>query len=403
MVLGGTRRQVPFRLGYVAALDGIRGIAVTLVVVYHLGQILWFDAAGWLMPGGFVGVDVFFALSGFLITCLLVGELDRRGRIRLRSFTWRRVLRLTPAFAVVLAALLIGSLLGWIPHDPLSQAKRTVWALLYVHTWNPKDHFPGPEVAQTWSLAVEMHFYLLWSAVVAAIAVLASRWARQLMLAFAVAAVVVVMVTRAMRSLDGQFAVVLFPNTPNRLDGPFVGCIGALAYASGWLDGLARRWTVALTLVGLGGIAVLVATGNPTSDWFYLGGFTLAALLGTLVVVGGAQLRGEGRVARGLEWRPLRGLGLVSYSLFLWHMPVFVVLQREAPDWPIPLRAVVALAITAALTAASYRWVERPVMHLRHGGRTAAIATEPAAPDETSPAPEGLVPPPAPAPAPAEI
>jgi len=84
-------------------------------------------------------------------------------------------------------------------------------------------------------------------------------------------------------------------------------------------------------------------------------------------------------------------------------MPVFVVLQREAPDWPIPLRAVVALAITAALTAASYRWVERPVMHLRHGGRTAAIATEPAAPDETSPAPEGLVPPPAPAPAPAEI
>lgn len=406
MVLAVTRRATPFRLGHVPALDGIRGIAIVLVVVYHLGQLLWPDAEAWLMPGGFVGVDLFFALSGFLITCLLLGELERRGRIRLRSFLWRRVLRLTPALAAVLAVLLIGCFPGWIPHVPLVQAKRSVWALLYMQTWNPKDHFPHPELAQTWSLAVEMHFYLLWSVAVAVIAaVFASRRTRPLMVAFAVAAVTIVGITRAMRSLDGQFPLELFSNTPNRIDGPFVGCLGGIAYASGRLDSLTRRWGAALAGAGLVGIAVFAAVGDPFSDWFYRGGFTLVAVVGTLAVVGAAQLGGEGRLAQGLEWPPLRGLGRVSYSLFLWHMPVFVVLQREAPHWPIPLRALVALAITATLTAASYHWVEKPVLRARRTARTdhdRAVEAPPEPAADIGPGP-GLLPSPSPAPAPAEL
>jgi peptidoglycan/LPS O-acetylase OafA/YrhL len=182
------------------------------------------------------------------------------------------------------------SLANWVPHDPLVQAKKTVWTLAYVHIWTPKDHFPHPELAQTWSLAVEMHFYVLWSVGVAAVVLMAPRRARPLLLALALGVVVAVALTRAWRLLDGQEPLLLFSNTPNRIDGPFVGAVGGLLYASGWLDRVSRPWGVGLALTGLAGTAVLVATGDPFSDWFYLGGFTLAAVLGCAVVVGVALL-----------------------------------------------------------------------------------------------------------------
>jgi peptidoglycan/LPS O-acetylase OafA/YrhL len=361
MPLTSLRQGAAFRLGYLPVLDGIRGIAVVLVVVYHLGQLLWPDARGWLAPGGFLGVDLFFALSGFLITCLLIGELERRSRIDLRSFVWRRVLRLSPALAAVVGVLWLGSAAGWIPNDPLVQAKRSVWTLLYIQTWNPRDHALHPELAQTWSLAVEMH---------------------------AGGAVLFVAVTRGLRLAGGQHPLVLFADTPNRIDGPFVGCLGGVAYASGWLAGLPRRWTTGLTVAALAALAAVVATSDAFSDWFYLGGFTLAAALGTVVVVGAARL-GEGAVVSALRWGPLPALGRASYSLFLWHMPVFVVLDREAPTWPVPLRAAVALAITAALAAASYHWVEVPVLRLRRAARSTVDGTtaEPARPPGEVPRP----------------
>lgn len=360
----GRQPTPPFQLGHRPALDGVRGIAIVLVVVYHLGQLLWLDARAWLLPGGFVGVDLFFALSGFLITALLLGELDRRGRIRVGTFIWRRILRLTPALAVALAALLVAALFSWVPHDPLVQAKKTAWTLLYLHIWTPQDHFPGPELGQTWSLAVEMHFYVLWSVTVAAVAMLTSRRTRVVLLALAVAAVLGVIATRALRLLDDQPPLLLFPNTPNRIDGPFVGVIGGIAYASGWLDRVRRPWPVVLGAVGFVGLAGIVATGDPLDDWYYLGGFTLAAVFGTCVVLGAAL--DDGPLTRALSWPPLTALGRASYSLFLWHMPVFIVLQREATTWPIPLRALVAILITAALATASYLWVERPIQRLRH-------------------------------------
>jgi peptidoglycan/LPS O-acetylase OafA/YrhL len=227
---------------------------------------------------------------------------------------------------------------------------------------------PHPELAQTWSLAVEMHFYLLWSAAVTVVVALVPRRAQAVLAGLALAIVLGVLVTRAQRSLDGQHALLLYPNTPNRLDAPLVGSLAGLAYASGRLAGVLSRLRghapAVMAVVGIAGILGVAVSVDPIDPWLYQGGFTGIAVVGALAVLGVAAL-GPGRLSRMLTWRPLVGLGLVSYSLFLWHMPVFTILQREAPGWSGVERTAVALAATAALTAASYTLVERPSQRLR--------------------------------------
>jgi peptidoglycan/LPS O-acetylase OafA/YrhL len=346
-------------------LDGLRGLATVIVIATHLGQYLWNDIANWLFyPGGVVGVDVFFALSGFLITALMLGELDKRGRVNLGAFLWRRVLRLSPTLIVVVAAVLLATVAGLTEHDPLVQAKKSVWTVLYLQTWVPVEHMPQPELTQTWSLAVEMHFYLLWSALVAGVALVWPRRARPLLAVVGVAIVAVVVVMRSARYGEGQPPMLLYFNTPNRLDAPLVGCLGGLAYASGWCSRLSQRASAALTLAGLAGVGWVALTVNPFDGWLYRGGFTFAAAAGTLAVVGGAGLV-RGPVFRALTVRPLAGLGLCSYSVYLWHLPVFSYLYRETPTWYPPARAAVGLAVTAALAAITYLGVERPVMRRR--------------------------------------
>lgn len=397
------RRVPPFRLGHRPALDGVRGIAVVLVVIYHLGQLLWLDAEKWLFPGGFVGVDLFFALSGFLITSLLIADFDRLGRIQLVSFLWRRILRLTPALVVVLGAVFAGAFMGWTELPAGGLVEKAFWTLGFAHSW-PAEGQLITELAQTWSLAVEAQFYLLWSVTVTVVVALGAAahrvWLRvgnpaplspgrteplsppgesdpaaprsgrsvpgirHLLLMLLLAAVVAVAIMRAQRLGDGQHPLILYTTTPNRIDGPLVGSIGGLAYASGWLDRVSQRGAAALASVGLLGIGVLAMTADPFGDPLYRGGFTAVAVVGTVAVVAAAMLR-QGVVAGVLSSAPLVYLGRASYSLFLWHMPVFLVFQREAPDWSRPLRAGCALTTTFALASLSYLLVERPIQRRR--------------------------------------
>jgi peptidoglycan/LPS O-acetylase OafA/YrhL len=374
----GDRRQPPFRLGHVPTLDGVRGIAVALVVVYHLGQLLWLDAEAWLLPGGFVGVDLFFALSGFLITALLFGEYDRRGRVDLVGFIRRRVVRLVPALAVVLAALSALAVVDLLPQDPTELAKRSGWTLLFTQNWPTEHHLVHPELAHTWSLAVEGHFYLLWSVAATVVFALVRRHPRQVLLALAGLGIAAVMVTRAMRYGDGQHPLVLFPTTPARLDGPLVGAVAGIAYASGWLERIPRRWIGPLALAGLLGIVGLAVVADPWGGGVYRGGFTGIDAVGAVAVLGAAMLRPEQPLARVLRSGVLVALGRASYSLFLWHMPVFVILNREATGWSIPLRAAFAMAVTGVLAAASYLLVERPIQQRRSRRRDPVGIANPA-------------------------
>jgi peptidoglycan/LPS O-acetylase OafA/YrhL len=356
------RRTPPFRLGHRPNLDGVRGFAIVAVVVYHVGHLLWFDARFWFLPGGFLGVDLFFALSGFLITSLLLAEFDRRGRTNVVRFLGRRALRLLPALMFVLAGIVALAAFDLIPSGTRWAIGRSLWTLAFLQNAPATDHMVHPELAQSWSLAVEGHFYVLWSITVAVVLLLARRRSRQLLFAIGLIAVVAVMVHRAMTFNDGVPALALFLKTPERLDGPLVGALGGIAFASGWLDRLSQRWAALLTGAGLVVLALAARFVDPFDEFHYSrGGLTMLAGVGIVVVVGAALLTG-GPVSRLLQFRPLVAMGKCSYSLYLWHMPVFVILNRETTSWSNPVRVVVALAATGVLTAVSYFGVERPIM-----------------------------------------
>lgn len=349
------------RLGYRRELDGLRGVAVILVVVYHVGGVLWPSARSWLLPGGMLGVDLFFVLSGFLITSLLVGERDGRGRIDLVGFARRRLLRLVPAMAGLLAVILGLALTG-----PLYAVDATLssagWALTFTANWAIADDRPAV-MGHLWSVAVEGQFYALWSIVV----VVALRFRRHLGVMAAIAALGVAAVAwwRYVEVNRGANLFHVYMGTFTRLDAPLVGALAGVAVASGRVDRLWGRAASVVSAVGLVVVVVAAFTLGPFEPVLYRGAFTLVAGAGACAVVGAVRA-GDGVLVRTLGARPLVLAGMVSYSLYLWHLPIFRWLERATPGWSPVVRSAVGVTAAVAVSTVSYLYVERPFLRRRH-------------------------------------
>lgn len=342
-------------------LDGIRGAAVLLVVVYHAGYL----TAGWgprLLPGGFVGVDLFFVLSGFLITRLLVQEVDRSGRIALGRFGLRRVLRLFPTLLVAVVG--VGGLLvalGRVGPDAGQLATAdlltsALGTLAYVSNYQQAAGWEFPiELSHTWSLAIEAQFYVLWPLVVLAF----HRWKvpRRGQVVALLVAIVAVGVHRALMWTDQAHYLPLYLRTDTRLDVILAGCLLGLLHHWGRLDGVGRwlRIPSLLGVVVLGVASTLSETGDV--HLYRSFGFSAVALAATAIVAS-VLLDEHGPVARVVRWRPLAALGDRSYSLYLWHVPVFLTVARRIGDLPVAVRVVVGVVVAGALTEVSYRLVE---------------------------------------------
>ncbi|MBN2623839.1 MAG: acyltransferase [Acidimicrobiales bacterium] len=349
------------RLGYRRELDGLRGVAVILVVVYHVGGVLWPSARSWLLPGGMFGVDLFFVLSGFLITSLLVGEHDGRGRIDLVGFARRRLLRLVPAMTGLLAAVLGLALAGrmYAVDATLSSAG---WALTFTANWAMADDRPAV-MGHLWSVAVEGQFYAMWSIVV----VVALRFRRHLGVVAAIAATGVAAVAwwRYVEMGRGANLFHVYMGTFTRLDAPLVGALAGVAVASGSVDRLRGRAASLVSAVGLVVVVVAAFTLGPFEPVLYRGAFTLVAGAGACAVVGAVRA-GDGVLVRALGARPLVLAGMVSYSLYLWHLPIFDWLERATPGWSPVVRSVVGVVAAVAVSTVSYLYVERPFLRRRH-------------------------------------
>ena len=350
----------PFRLGHRPALDGMRGIAILLVFVHHSLTFLA-PTHQEAFPGGFLGVDVFFTLSGFLITTLLLEEFQRSGRISLLGFYRRRALRLLPAVAVLLVVS-TGYVLatGW-PRRP--QLTTVIAVATYSTNWfaNANSQLTLG-FGHMWSLAIEEQFYLLWPLVLLVVLGLAlRRHASPRLLASGLAvAVVAVAVWRAVLRDSRPWTQVYF-RTDARLDQLLVGALLAVALHQGWVNTRKPAWLAAAGLLGLGYLAMSIdAFGTAYYDW----GALLASLCTVALILG--TLDGRGPVARLLRLRPLRDLGLISYSLYLWHVPIIVVVLRYFGG-RLGSPALIALALTLSLAAAiaSHLVVERPALRLK--------------------------------------
>jgi peptidoglycan/LPS O-acetylase OafA/YrhL len=370
--------SAPARPSRWAGLDGIRGVAVTLVVLVHSGNSLWPRAHTWLCQGGPLGVHLFFVLSGFLITTVLLDEADRRGRIDLWNFAGRRARRLVPAVVVLLGALVV--LAAIRPRVPLKlAASSAVYVLSFTANWQINghnlplvQHVLGPggmeaEVLHTWSLAIEVQFYVMWAT--ALWFAVRRGWSLRRIATVTAAVVAGIIVARVVAYERGEDWLRIYFSTWSRLDAPLIGALAAMAVRAGWL---ARRER-AITVAGGLGLATFVAVAFLT-NWslpalplgLYAGLAACGALAVTAVVVAPDTL-----FARGLSWRPLVMLGTISYSLYLWHYPIFWTIERRDPAWPGPVRLVFGIALAVAASTASYVLVERRFLR-RSGARRRA-------------------------------
>ncbi|WP_395161527.1 acyltransferase family protein [Ilumatobacter sp.] len=362
------------RRGRIPALDGLRGVAVFVVVMLHLGMLrptwpLSFLYEGGAFRGGFLGVDVFFVLSGFLITDLLLREQQQTGKINFALFWRARAFRLLPPLAFFLIAVIVYNVATGYPvtGTPEAMVTSVVAVLMFMTNWAALADGPFflEELGHLWSLSIEEQFYVLWPFAVLLVIPLRRRPA------FVSSALISVMIAvgvwRAVRfESDGWLTPYL--RTDTRVDALLVGALVASLHARGRR---VDRFPVLIRGAPVVAVALLIAAlfgPNATSFWYYRGGFTLVAV-GTALMV--AVLISEGVqqrrpwLVRCLEWRPLRALGIVSYGLYLWHLAVFVAVRRLGAEWNGLVRAIVGLAVTAAAVTASWYLVEAPVQRMR--------------------------------------
>jgi peptidoglycan/LPS O-acetylase OafA/YrhL len=385
------------------ALDGLRGIAVLLVMLFHFGASV--------LPGGFLGVDVFFVLSGFLITGLLLKEHRASGRINLIAFWGARARRLFPALAVMLiaVALVAASMPALEQQTVFTQGIAT---LAYVNNWlliaQDTSYFqqwqtPSP-LLHTWSLGVEEQFYLLfpllvlglvltlrrsrvWVAVTMALLALASAtwgWylattgasidrlyfgtdvrAQELLLG---AALAILLSGRSAARLESASTTTGIGTGTSPDTGPDTGPDRTSPRQPTWLP----------ATVGTAGVAVVLAMAAVTdarSTYVYRGGMLLLSVAVCAAIWGVSGTRSN-RLSAVMGWRPLAAVGLISYGLYLWHWPLFVWLSggRRLLNGP---EVVAALVLTFAVAIPSYLLIERPIRVRRwrwEFGRTGWVA-----------------------------
>jgi peptidoglycan/LPS O-acetylase OafA/YrhL len=352
------------RLPYLPGIDGLRAIAVLAVLFYH-AEVPW-------MPGGFLGVEVFFVISGYLITGLLLAEWRKNAKINLGQFWFRRARRLLPAVFLLLLAVLLYAVL-FLPNEVASLRFDVLAATAYVSNWyqvfSHKSYFEAigrpPLLRHLWSLAVEEQFYLVWPLLLAA----ALRWLHPrkqivfpfLVLGLAVASTALMM---AMYQPDLDPSRIYY-GTDTRAAGFLIGAALAMFVALK-RDATLKSRCASVLLDASGSVALLslfvcFVKLDEINPYLYLGGFTFVSLL-TAVIIVSVGLSGTRLVPRILGNRVFTWIGLRSYSIYLWHWPIF---DLTRPHLDIALDGIPLLILRFALTLVcaelSYRFVERPI------------------------------------------
>jgi peptidoglycan/LPS O-acetylase OafA/YrhL len=344
-------------------IDGLRAIAILIVVAYHVG-----------LPGfsgGFVGVDVFFVISGFLITGLLLDELQTTGTIAFGKFYARRVRRLLPALALVLATtLLLGAfVLLPVAGEPQALAKYSLAAMLSVANfllWIGTNYFSDSSdlvpLLHTWSLSVEEQYYLGWPALMLGLMHLATRmhwsFSRILPLALLLIGLVSFALNLHLTRLDRVAAFYLMPTRAWEF------ALGAMVVlAAPRIAQWPRAIKMAMLLLGLG--VLVYATVELDASTVFPGTAVVLPTVGTAAIIAAGCGTAEGPLFRLLTWRPLVGIGLLSYSWYLWHWPL-LSLMRTIDLGQRELGRDVAIALLAlGLAALTYRYVEEPIRRQR--------------------------------------
>ena len=338
------------QLHRIDALDGLRAVAVAMVFVFHISSAA--------VPGGYQGVMLFFALSGFLITSLLLQEWRETSRISLRSFYARRFLRLMPALTVMVVVTVAATVV--LGAFTLTTMKDAASGLAYVmDIYAPASHTIGGGYAHTWSLAVEEQFYLIWPALLV-VTLIRRRSLLRLVIGWML---VLTAVTAVLALTDAVYRGGMYRLPTTQF--PVIGAGILLAivldgpHAARVLELLARPVVPVLAIVGA---LVLLFTTPHGATWLYLGGYPAVGLM-FAGLIGAVVAAPTSAVTRALSVRPLLWLGRRSYAFYLWHVPVIYLLAGHTHNRL--TEGVAALAASLLATWLSWRLVESPFLRMK--------------------------------------
>ncbi|MCU1393296.1 MAG: acyltransferase [Ilumatobacteraceae bacterium] len=354
--------NTPTRSTYLPAIDGLRAFAVGAVLLFHADHL----------SGGFLGVDTFFVLSGFLITRQMLQEVDKTGRISLRQFWSRRARRLLPALLLLIAVATLVAAEWGTAGQRLKIRNDAPWALGFALNWHhiagSADYWaslasPSP-LTHLWSLAVEEQFYLIWPLVVVALIWRRTNRERSVLVGSLVGAVLSFALMALVYSPTDSTRA--YEGTDTRIGALLIGAMCATTIVTRRSELVLARLHRYIGVIVVAPVLVLAwmwLRVDGRNSWLYRGGFLLHAVLVALLLLAVSSETGSNWLQTVLRQRPIRWLGQLSYGLYLWHWPIYVALRPERVHlsrWPL---TALRLAITLAAATLSFYAVERPIRY----------------------------------------
>ncbi|MEP7075449.1 MAG: acyltransferase [Acidobacteriota bacterium] len=350
-------KDITFRpVGYIPAFDGLRGVAVLAVMM--------FNSRVEFMLGGFIGVDIFFVLSGFLITLLLVQGSYQSSRIDLRDFYFRRALRLFPALAALILTCVAYALL-FKPERPVIKPSGVLYTVFYLANWaQAPPRSPGLGLlSHAWSLSVEEQFYIIWPVMLLVLLKLKSKHTIFLILFSLIGISVFLNVWFWQTNVP---YLRMYFGSDTRANEILIGCTTALLLSWGFFRPSDRLKVVfrLVALIGLLGILVSLVMARYDGGFVYNGGFTLISIAAAILILDLVVF--PSNLSRVFEFAPLVWVGRISYGLYLWHFPIFEVLRRFFEGRTNPVFYQVGACLISFIAASvSYYFLEQPLLKFR--------------------------------------
>jgi len=332
--------------GYAPAIDGLRAVSILLVFSVHANS-QW-------APGGAIGVDIFFVISGYLITGVLLDEYSKCRGISIKNFYLRRMLRVGPAFAFLLLVYLALSFTFVAPDHRGDHLRAIFYSSSLVMNWTRAFGLPSGMIGHTWSLSVEEQFYLVWPLIFAALVVGSRR-----KLIFAIAAFVLIgTLWRMWLALQADAQGRIFFGSDTRANQIFVGCLLALVPMQAISRLAARTWLVPAAALG-----TIVAAGTTVPRWFDLVGSLIVALSAAWLIAAVRSAQ-QTTLSRILGAGVCVAMGRLSYSFYLWHLPIIVGLAGRSI---VTAETLPFVAFLLSLTAAAFSYfvIEKPFLRMK--------------------------------------
>ncbi|MGZ4681281.1 MAG: acyltransferase family protein [Acidimicrobiales bacterium] len=351
-----------WRLRHNSGFDGLRAIAVVLVILVHTWNSF--------VPGGTIGVYMFFTLSGFLITALLLTEVDRTERVSFKNFYLRRALRLLPALFAVVAVVVVASHITGVDKKVIGYTAPS--ALFYYANWQSATGDKMGMLGHTWSLSVEEQFYLIWPI---------TFWVgwklgkAKGVLTAALIGCAASLVSHDVLRLLGATTARVNNGFDTQSVSMFVGCSLAASLFLGWRPTRRQVWPAAL--IGTG-VIVLTAMWAKARVWSSASTWGLAILaMSTAALITLIEWWPQGRTARWLGVGPVAYIGRISYGIYLWHFPIVQAVARNLHYQQSYKAFLTVVAITLPVATVSYYGLERPFLRLKDRFRSGLPPTEP--------------------------